>query len=139
VEQQLHLLAATPGMLTEGAMPEYLFRRTNGIVGLLERLIEDACTRAIDTGIETITSSLLEDTDIHVDTGTAVGAEIPDVPKKPPRPAPSNGRGQRRPRNTTFDDRGTTACAVPKFVAWPVSWRFVDADAQPPRQIKCSS
>jgi len=28
-------------MLTGGAMPEYLFRRTGGIVGLLERLVED--------------------------------------------------------------------------------------------------
>ena len=51
---------ATPGMLTDGAMPEYLFRRTGGIVGLLERLIEDGCAQAIDTGAEQLTIDLLD-------------------------------------------------------------------------------
>lgn len=41
IEDQLRLLRAEPGMLTSGDMPEYLFRRTSGVVGLLERLIED--------------------------------------------------------------------------------------------------
>src|SRR6266511_398060 len=43
LEQQLRLLHATSGMLTGGTMPEYLFRCTTGVVGLLERLIEDGC------------------------------------------------------------------------------------------------
>ena len=41
--EQLRLLHATPDMITSGTMPEYLFRRTTGVVGLLERLIEDGC------------------------------------------------------------------------------------------------
>ena len=46
IEQQLRLMDADPGMLTGGTMPEYLYRRTNGVVGLLERLIEDGCREA---------------------------------------------------------------------------------------------
>jgi len=52
VEDQLRLMKAPPGMLTDGALPEYLHKRTNGVVGLLERLIEDGCREAIDTGTE---------------------------------------------------------------------------------------
>ena len=55
IEQQLRLMDAAPGMLTDGTMPEYLYRRTNGVVGLLERLIEDGCREAIDTGAEFLT------------------------------------------------------------------------------------
>lgn len=43
IEEHLRLLNARPGMLTEGTMPEYLARRTSGVVGLLGRLIEDGC------------------------------------------------------------------------------------------------
>jgi hypothetical protein len=46
-------------MLTGGDMPEYLFRRTGGVVGLLRRLIEDGCARAIATGEERLTRVLL--------------------------------------------------------------------------------
>ena len=60
VEQQLRLMDAEPGMLTDGAMPEYLYRRTNGVVGLLERLIEDGCREAIDTGTERLDQALLD-------------------------------------------------------------------------------
>lgn len=42
-----------------GEMPEYLFDRTHGVVGLLRRLIEDDCTDAITTGEERLTPSLL--------------------------------------------------------------------------------
>jgi Bacterial TniB protein len=55
LEAQLRLLKARPGMLAGGAMPEYLFRRTSGVVGLLERLIEDGCAAAIATGREQLT------------------------------------------------------------------------------------
>lgn len=43
LEQQLRLLHGHDGMLSEGAMPEYLLRRTGGIVGLLRKLIQEAC------------------------------------------------------------------------------------------------
>ena len=58
--QQLRLLDAAPGMLTGGTMPEYLYRRTNGVVGLLERLIEDGCREAIGTGTERLGQALLD-------------------------------------------------------------------------------
>jgi len=54
-EAQLRLFGAREGMLTDGDMPEYLFRRTRGIVGLLRRLIQDGCTRAMETGREELT------------------------------------------------------------------------------------
>ncbi|MYV58894.1 hypothetical protein GTW37_04185, partial [Streptomyces sp. SID4931] len=56
-EGQLRLLKASPGMLTDGHMPEYLLARTNGVVGLLERLAEDGCQEAIDSGTECLTST----------------------------------------------------------------------------------
>ncbi|GAA1146151.1 MULTISPECIES: TniB family NTP-binding protein [Streptomyces violaceusniger group] len=61
IEGQLRLLKAPVGMLTEGPMPEYLFDRTNGVVGLLERLIEDGCQEAIASGEEQLTETLLDD------------------------------------------------------------------------------
>src|SRR5712691_618989 len=60
IEQQLRLMDASPGMLTGGAMPEYLYRRTNGVAGLLERLIEDGCREAIDTGTERLDQAVLD-------------------------------------------------------------------------------
>jgi hypothetical protein len=95
-------------MLTDGVMPEYLFRRTKGIVGLLERMIEDGCTAAIDTDAERLTVDLLDGVDIDLgnrgDRNRTAG-EVPDVPR-PATPA----RGRSRPaRNTVFDDRGATA------------------------------
>jgi hypothetical protein len=102
IEEQLRLLRAEPGMLTSGDMPEYLFRRTSGVVGLLERLIEDACSEAIGTGEERLTASLLDDVDISLGSGrrdTAAG-EVPPVPARP------RAGTKRRPRNTVFDDCG---------------------------------
>ncbi|MGV9386350.1 ATP-binding protein [Nonomuraea sp. NPDC003707] len=104
LEDCLRLFRAEPGMLTTGNMPEYLFRRTQGVVGLLERLIEDGCAAAIDNGTEKLTVSLLDG--IHIDLRDVPGrdlqaGEIPEVPQ-PPRPSPASKRG----RNTVFDDRG---------------------------------
>jgi hypothetical protein len=108
VEDNLRLLRAEPGMLTDGAMPEYLFRRTGGIVGLLERLIEDGAAHAIDTGAEQLTTDLLDTIDINLGNlarrDTTAG-EIPDIP---PRPAPAAGKNSKR-RNTVFDDHGGTS------------------------------
>lgn len=53
-------------MLTGGHMPKYLFRRSGGIVGLLERLVEDGCTEAIDTGTERLTIDLLDSLAINL-------------------------------------------------------------------------
>ncbi len=80
LEQHLRLLHASAGMLTSGTMPEYLFRRTSGVVGLLERLIEDGCAEALDTGEEQLTETLL------------------DTRHRPP-PAPTTSR-HRSPCNT---------------------------------------
>ena len=108
LEQHLRLLKAAPGMLTTGRMPEYLFRRTSGVVGLLERLIEDGCTEALDTGVEQLTESLLDQVTINLgnDPGRdATAGEIPPVPATPPRRPRVGGR----PRNTVFDDPGVPA------------------------------
>lgn len=94
-------------------MPEYLFRRTHGIVGLLRRLIEDGCTEAITSGEEQLTPQLLARTairlgnlaDLDRDTG-----EVPEIPTdvEPPR---RQKKSNRRPRNTVFDDRGAGQAA----------------------------
>lgn len=109
VEDQLRLFRGEPGMLTTGAMPEYLFRRTAGIVGLLERLIEDGCTQAIDTGTESLTMDLLDGIEIIVgdqDGREPTAGEVPDVPTHTPA---QGSKRTRRPRNTVFDDHGHTA------------------------------
>ena len=112
IEDQLRLLRAADGMLTAGDMPEYLFRRTHGIVGLLRRLIEDSCARAIATGEERLTRELLAGTPVRLgnlaDLDPDAG-EIPDIPAgdaPPPRP-----EKKRRLRNTVFDDHGTRPAA----------------------------
>lgn len=101
VENALRLLNASPGMLSTGTMPEYLFERTGGVVGLLERLIEDGCREAMDCGQETLTEGLLDA--VTIDLAQVPGrdpgsGEVPAVP--PPR------RTGRRGRNTVLDDRG---------------------------------
>jgi hypothetical protein len=108
IEQQLRLLSDCDGMLSGSGMPEYLFGRTNGIVGLLKKLIQAGCRQAIETGTETITAGLLDA--LTVSPADLPGldpdaGEIPDIPPAPARPA----RKRRKPRNTVFDDRGTPA------------------------------
>ncbi len=112
IEQQLRLLHARDGMLSEGEMPEYLFRHTRGTVGILRKLIQKACRRAIESGEEEITAGLLDSLTLtrkdlpglDPDSG-----EIPDIlaapdAKKPARP--------RKPRNTVFDDHGAPAAGT---------------------------
>jgi hypothetical protein len=99
LQTHLRLLRATPGMLTAGVMPEYLFRRTGGVVGLLERLIEDGCAAAIESGAETIIVDLLESLDLDLvghPGRDATSGEVPVV-------ATST---RRKGRNTVFDDHG---------------------------------
>jgi hypothetical protein len=59
-EQQLRLTDDASGMLTGGTMPEYLYRRTSVVAGLLERPAEDGCREAIETGTERLTRTLLD-------------------------------------------------------------------------------
>ena len=107
VEQQLRLMNAAPGMLTDGAMPEYLYRRTDGVVGLLERMIEDGCREAIDTGTERLTQAVLDNVVLSLASACGRDAGAGEIPAIPPGPARPGGKGKRkRGRNTVFDDRG---------------------------------
>jgi len=109
IEDQLRLLRSFDCMLTTGEMPEYLFRRTHGIVGLLRRLIEDGCAKAIATGEEQLTPKLLAGTTIRLgnlaDLDPDAG-EIPPIPHDVEPPAPPRTKPGKRPRNTVFDDHG---------------------------------
>lgn len=103
IEDQIRLLHARPGMLTGATMPEYLFRRTDGVIGLLERLLEDGCAHAIETGTEQITTDLLDDLDINLRNAPGrdpTAGELPSIP--PHRTARRSGR------NTVFDDTNPT-------------------------------
>jgi hypothetical protein len=101
-------------MLTDGTMPEYLYRRTSGVVGLLERLLEDGCREAIDTGTERLNQAVLDN--VALSLGGASGrdaqaGEIPAIPPGPGQPGGSETRKRKRGRNTVFDDRGTARSA----------------------------
>ncbi len=108
IEQQLRLLNGCAGMLSEDSMPEYLFRRTNGIVGLLKKLIQEGCRHAIETGAETITAGLLDGLALNPDDLPELDADAGELPDIPAPPAPSSRKPRKR-RNTVFDDRGTPA------------------------------
>jgi hypothetical protein len=107
IEGQLRLFDAAPGMLSTGPMPEYLFARTAGIVGLLERLIEDGCAHAIETGTEQLTPAVLEAVDITLSHTPGRDRTARELPTVPARTAGTGAR--RRARNTVFDDRGEAA------------------------------
>jgi hypothetical protein len=115
VEQHLRLMAARPGMLTGGTMPEYLYRRTNGVVGLLERLIEDGCREAIDAGTETLTQAILDSVTVNITRAAGRDPAAGEIPAVPPQPASQPGQDRqgssrpRRGRNTVFDDHGPAA------------------------------
>ncbi|MCH0561127.1 hypothetical protein [Streptomyces sp. MUM 16J] len=111
IEDHLRLQKAFPGMLTEGSMPGYLYRRCKGVVGILARLIADGCQEAMDSGRELLDENLLD--------GIVIGRENRDE-EEPPQPrgtAKASGRAQSgkgpagKRRNTAFDDRGPEAAA----------------------------
>ncbi|MDX8053843.1 TniB family NTP-binding protein [Lentzea sp. BCCO 10_0798] len=115
LEHELRLLHAAPGMLSSGTMPEYLFRRTGGVVGLLERLIEEGCGEAIATGTERLTDTLLDTIAINLGNDPRrdpAAGEIPVVPPNPEPPAATARRPRPRRRNTVFDDPGTPGAAT---------------------------
>ncbi|MEV8035157.1 TniB family NTP-binding protein [Streptomyces sp. NPDC086182] len=106
IEGHLRLLKAKEGMLTGGTMPEYLMRRTGGVVGLLGRLLEDGTQEAMESGKELIDESLLDEIVLRRDEPT----QPPDEPGIPADlPTAINKPQAKRPRNTTFDDHGPTA------------------------------
>ncbi|MGH3614768.1 MAG: hypothetical protein ACRDRK_19690 [Pseudonocardia sp.] len=107
LEGHLRLFHAQAGMLTGGTMPEYLFRRTGGVIGLLERLIEDGCTEAVDTGAEQLTADLLDSILINLGNDPARDATAGEIPRVPAVTPDSKGR--RKARNTVFDDTGIPA------------------------------
>jgi chloramphenicol 3-O-phosphotransferase len=114
IEAQLRLFRAAPGMLTGGTMPEYLFRRTGGIVGLLERLIEDGATHAVDSEAERLTVDILDNVEINLGDRAGRDPEAGEVPDVSPRPASKGGKK----RNTVFDDRGAQVpAAAPRTAA----------------------
>ncbi|WP_284741714.1 TniB family NTP-binding protein [Amycolatopsis sp. RTGN1] len=106
LQDELRLFDAGPDMLTGGTMPEYLFRRTGGVVGLLERLIEEGCTEALGTGVENLTEELLDGIMINLGNDPTRDPEAGEVPSVP---AVSPPRRKRKPRNTVLDDAGTPA------------------------------
>lgn len=61
-EAELVLLGARPGDLTGRA--DYLWRRTQGVIGSLTQLLTEAVAEAIDTGAERITKALLDGIDV---------------------------------------------------------------------------
>ena len=75
-------------MLTAGEMPEYLFRRTHGIAGLLRRLIEDGCAQAIATGEERLNPGLLAGTAIRLGSLADLDPDAGEVPGIPADVAP---------------------------------------------------
>jgi AAA domain len=111
LEMQLRLLRASAGMLIGGTMPEYLFRRTDGVVGLLERLIEDGCREAIESGKERLTEALLDGVAISLDDARGRNRDASEIPTVPPQPAATPNGKRKRGRNTVFDDHGPAAAS----------------------------
>ncbi|MYX12445.1 AAA family ATPase [Streptomyces sp. SID8374] len=108
LEDQLRLLKARPHMLTSGTMPEYIFRRTSGVVGYIERLIADGAALAMDNEVEELTEDLLDEVVIRV-RDPKRDAEAGEEGTVPPQPARTEPKAGSRPRNTTFDDKGIPA------------------------------
>ena len=111
VEQQLRLLRGHEGMLSGGGMPEYLFRRTGGIIGLLRKLIQEGCRHAIQTGSEQITATLLDTLALSTADLPGLDPDAGEVPDIPAQPAAASRKPRKR-RNTVFDDRGVPAAGT---------------------------
>ncbi len=113
IESHLRLFHASEQPLTGGTMPEYLYRRTSGVVGLLGCLVEEACMNAIETGAERLSHDLLEDVAIDLSKIPGRDAEAGEIPAVPEQSAAPKTRSKRkRGRNTVFDDRGTDLAAT---------------------------
>lgn len=99
----MQLLKAKPGMLTDGHA-EYLFDRTKGVVGLLERLLEDGCQKTIDIGKECLTTafSTASTSVVHTPGRDAEAGEIPAIP---PTAAVATRRRPRKKARSRFFHR----------------------------------
>ncbi|MEV6579757.1 AAA family ATPase [Streptomyces sp. NPDC051582] len=107
LERSLRLLHDTEGVLTSGSMPEYLFQRTNGVVGLLEKLVQRGCRVAIEEGSEWLTKDLLNRCAVSPTDLPDLDADSGEQPLIPPvKPSPKK---RQRSRNTVYDDAGPTA------------------------------
>ncbi|MFD7027443.1 AAA family ATPase [Streptomyces sp. NPDC059917] len=107
LEGHMRLLTDTKGMLTGGDMPEYLFHRTGGIVGILEKLVQRGLRIAIEDGSERLTKELLGHITVTPGDMPDLDAEAGEQPNIPPHnPAPKK---KPRGRNTVFDDDGPQA------------------------------
>ncbi|MGA2928189.1 MAG: hypothetical protein ABSG43_19770 [Solirubrobacteraceae bacterium] len=73
-ESELVLLAAR-GDLTREA--DYLWRRTQGVIGSLTQLLTEVTAEAIDTGAERITTKLLDGIDIGYAAEVGAGRQQP--------------------------------------------------------------
>ncbi|WP_326698973.1 AAA family ATPase [Streptomyces sp. NBC_01754] len=112
IENQIRLFNTGPGTLSEGDMPEYLYRRTHGIVGLLRRLAEDGLVKAMESGLEDLTTELFDEVPINLgnipgkeNERDAEAGEIPDIdtsPQSKRKPRPT-----KKARNKVYDDPGT--------------------------------
>ncbi len=106
LEVHMRLLTDTKGMLTDGDMPEYLFQRTGGIVGVLEKLIQRGLRLAIEDKSERLTKDLLNQFTVtpgDMPDLDAASGEQPSIP--PHKPTPKKPKG----RNAVFDDDGPEA------------------------------
>lgn len=107
VGQELRLLGMdkdNPGrILTDGDLPEYLFRRTGGVVGTVNRLVTEACRAAVEnpdpeSGEERITVALLDGLTANYSAEEGRIAEVGEIPDVPSvqaamAPAPARARG----------------------------------------------
>jgi hypothetical protein len=87
-----------------------MFRRTGGVVGLLERLVEEGCAEAIDTGVEALAEDLLDGILINLGNDPSRNADAGEVPAVP-TPKPTGKQQPNKPRSTVFDDAGIPAAA----------------------------
>jgi hypothetical protein len=74
-ERELVLLRSKEGDLTGQA--DYLWRRTQGVIGSLTQLLTEATAEAIDTGAERITRKLLDEIDIGYAAEIGSGRQQP--------------------------------------------------------------
>ena len=107
VGHQLRLYGVDHTSLLADGLPEYLFRRTGGVVGSVVQLVSRGARSAMRdpdpaTGEELITRELLDKEVIDFageDGRVPEAGEIPSVP--PHRPAAARAKG----RNTVLDDK----------------------------------
>ena len=136
IEQQLRLLNGCDGMLSGGSMPEYLFGRTNGIIGLLKKLIQaDAGTPSRPAPRRSPPSSSTpspSDPPTCPDS-TPARARSPTFPRHPPG-RPGNGASRGTPYSTTRAPPRTELRAdqrCPRPGRYPGAWSRSPANRCP--------